>query len=414
MTAAPTFLAPASAEAASAATHDETLPLSALVEHAPRASVNGRELERLVGVSLERVRTWRRRFDFPETIDSSTGTRRFYVDDLPRILAVSQLIGAGMPVAEAIARVRAGMQVPDLSHLVQTFGGLDAPVVAVHGPEPLALLWANDAAHARAALHETAIVAPGQASLLYRPLQHLIAGKRAGAMLVQHPSWTAPGVTARSLAWSIGAPAFTPAIAVMIELPAADVVETVERGATPRAPEPVEGVDRGWCSAIAAARRSLQREAGAAALDGAVSQLVDHTPATDAFVLHEGSSGLICARSAHGRIGPSNTPTAKFRELAGASSERPSWLPPAASEYFTGDRDAPCLAVPMMSAGRRNGFIVLEFSERPTLSDDVEQLLIGLATAASVSLARDRTRALRRKLADEAAATGRADAHPSS
>ncbi len=404
MTASPTFLADPPPERFTSATHDETLPISSLVQPlpqtgqpAPRTSLNGRELERLTGVSLERVRTWRRRFNFPEEIDRSSGKRRFYTGDVPRVVAASQLIASGVPVAEAIERVRAGLPTPDLGHLERGFGALRVPVVAVRGPEPLTLLWANDAARARAELHGTVVAAPSPGSLLYRPLQHFTAGTRAGSAVVQHVDPDDPEAAARSLIWAIGPPAYLPAAAVVILLP-------------PETPEPSSELseaddrsrqidDRTWCAALAAARRTLQREAGVAALDAALAQLVDRTSATDAFALLHQSTGFVCARSTRGRVGPSRTTARQYPELADPAGDRPAWFTDAASEHFTGIPGASCLAVPMMSAGRHHGFVVLEFPSKPAFSADTDELLIGFATSVSVSVARDRAQALRRKLA---------------
>lgn len=355
------------------------------------------ELERLTGVRGERIRTWVRRFGFPETTYRGNGTRRFAVDDVPRVLAARQLIESGEPVASAMAIVKAGLPAPDTAALVRSFAGVQAPVTAWQGPEPLQLLWANAAAYAAA--EGQAITPPERSRFAYRTLQRVMVPADGTCVTLEHPSLCASGDEAcRLVAWTVGPPAFAPAVAVVMELPA-----LVEGEDAP--PEPTTGrsdLDPHWPAAVGQARRALQRGGGASALSDALIRLLDGTGARDAVVIREQGHELLPARWSRGlRPTPGLADAAAVELRRAAGLERPMWLTDATCAQLTGEQASGCLAVPLTVSGVCSGYLVLEFSDRIELPNAAEELLLAFGAAVAASIGRDRAIAVRRRLAGQ-------------
>ncbi|HMI69394.1 MAG TPA: MerR family transcriptional regulator, partial [Solirubrobacteraceae bacterium] len=60
----------------------------------------------LTGVSRERLRTWERRYGFPEPRRVGSGPRRYAIEDVQRVVAVRRAAEAGVPIPHAIERTR--------------------------------------------------------------------------------------------------------------------------------------------------------------------------------------------------------------------------------------------------------------------------------------------------------------------
>ena len=60
----------------------------------------------LTGVSRERLRTWERRYGFPEPQRTDAGPRRYALEDVQRVVAVRRAAEAGVPIPRAIERTR--------------------------------------------------------------------------------------------------------------------------------------------------------------------------------------------------------------------------------------------------------------------------------------------------------------------
>jgi len=55
----------------------------------------------LTGVSRERLRTWERRYGFPEPHRIDAGPRRYAMEDVQRVVAVRRAAEAGVPIPSA-------------------------------------------------------------------------------------------------------------------------------------------------------------------------------------------------------------------------------------------------------------------------------------------------------------------------
>ena len=366
-------------------------PGAAVVGEPATVTVGAAELERLTGVRWERIRTWERRFGFPENTHRGRNSRRFAVADVARVLAVRQLIDAGEPVGVAMEIVKAGLPASNADALLSGFAGIAAPVTAWTGPEPLRLLWANDAA--RAAAVGGAIAAPDRSLLAYRTLQRMmVPNDGACALLEQRSLCDASPDPVRILTWTVGAPAFIPAIAVAMELPPAPPEPPVARA------RPRSMTDRRWVAAVAASRRALQRGPGPLAVDDAVAALRDCSGARDATIVHVRGDDLLPGRWSFGRLPKpvlGHTAARELRRISGGGM--PDWLPPATAIELTTEPDAACLAVPLLLNGHCAGYLVLEFPERTSPSATVADLLLTLGVAIAASLGRDHAAAARRR-----------------
>ena len=101
----------------------------------------------LTGVSRERLRTWERRYGFPEPRRTDAGPRRYAVEDVQRVVAVRRAAEAGVPIPRAIERTRYDDAPAHLaSHI---FAALvehaPVPVAALSGPAPLRVEFVNGA-----------------------------------------------------------------------------------------------------------------------------------------------------------------------------------------------------------------------------------------------------------------------------
>ncbi len=370
------------------------------VEAAP-STIGIGELERLTGVGAERIRTWERRFGFPEQLYRANAARRYAVSDVPRVLAARQLIDLGEPVASAMATVKAGRTPADLTVLERSFGALAAPVTAWQGPEPLELLWANEAARQSA---RGPIATPDRSRAAFRALQRVMVPVGGTAVTLEHPSLCPPtDEVRRLLVWGVGPPAFTPAIAVVMELPASEQGDSAP-------PEPSSslcgGLDPRWPAAVGRARRALQRSSGPEALSDALACLLEGTGACDAVLLHPQGGELVAAQWSRGRRPTPSLAGSAAREFRRATElMRPMWLSAGAAELLAGpEHGGACLAVPLVISGCCRGYVVLEFPQRVELPGPAEELLLMLGSAFGASMGRDRAATIRRRTAGLAAA----------
>ena len=392
-------------------TPDVTRPLAALREVPAIAArpepvtISGREVERLTGVSPERLRTWERRFGFPQALTSDDGFRAFVAGDVPEILAIRQLIESGYRVADAVEQVRtSGVPVPDPTALRETFERVPSPVVALSGPEPLAVLWANRAARELCADGQELRV-PDVQHASHRVLQRVLIAEGGTSCVVRVPNWAGAddAEDLPSVAWTVGAPTFTPAIALVMGLPAGDEEgdrTPAEARAAASAVVPVQAAPAAaWIAAVRDARRTLQRGVGGATVTASLAALVNRTGADDGFVLRSHAGELRTGLSARGTLHTATLDRRGHEELDAASrTGEVTWLTRATCDELT-DCGSACLAIPLMSGGGEQGFAVLQFAEKREVPVEASELLLAWGAAAAWSLSRDRVVALRRRIA---------------
>ena len=329
-----------------------------------RPTVSSRELERLTGVSAERVRTWERRHGFPELL-LDNGHRRYFAADVPRVLAVSQLIAAGHRVDDAVARVVAGDYdaLGGRAALEAALGALPASAVALSGPEPLRVVWANEAARtAESGEIVGELRAPDHGSVAYRALQRLLVGDSEAAHLVTHPSWTDPeSEPRRAIAWTVGPPEFVPAVIVLLDLPD-DAEPEGDLDTEPVDEEPTTlDIERQWATAVGHARRVMQRGVGRVGIDATADALVTGTDALDGFVVLVQGEQLRTGMSVRGRFHAAMVDRDRDDLRLATVTRRAVWLSTETSADFSVPDGRQCLALPLLAGGHDYGYLMLEF-----------------------------------------------------
>lgn len=380
----------------------DDLPVSPQPDVVPARPVDDRVLNaeafaNLTGVRAERLRTWQRRHRFPAPAADAQGHRGFRAVDAPRVVAARQLIEAGEPVAEAIAQVR------DLDHaqidigsLQRAFGSAATPVVAIGGPSPLEIVWANDAA--LASLPAGGAELPYELSDRSAYWRRLLIDAPSEPVWLAHAPWFEPQPEVQgdagpdpvsAVAWSVGAPAFVPAVLVVIDVPVSE-----ETPAPPPKPEEraVRASEHRCASAVGAARRALQRGTGRQALADALGALVTSGLCTDAVLLVSRAGELRPALSSCGRhelMRPTAATDAGLR-LA-IHEDRPIHVDgPAIREELAIEPHEHALAAPLVAAGRDYGYLVAITTEPVDVTDDCDTLVMALAANLAASMSRNR------------------------
>lgn len=359
----------------------------------------------LTGVRAERLRTWQRRHRFPVPAADAHGHRGFRAIDAPRVVAARQLIEAGEPVASAIDRVR-DQATPDIDQasLERAFGTIDTPVVAIGGPAPLQVLWANAAALAQA---------PHGIELPYEIADRSAHWRRLLVEPPEEPVWSAhapwfgdePDPVAAddgpdpvsAVAWVAGAPAFVPAVLVVVDVP-------ISEETPPPPPKPEERAVRAnehrCAQAVGAARRALQRGTGRQALSDALGALVTSGLCVDAVLLaSRGGEELRPALSACGRhelMRPAEGAAEVLR--AAVDADEPVLLTDGVvREQLAIAQPEYAVLAPLVAGGLDYGYLVAITADPLDVSDDCGALVMALAANLAASMSRNRAlRELRR------------------
>lgn len=153
------------------------------------------EFATVTGVTRDRLRTWERRFGWPQPERARGGARRYSTDDAPRVVAVRRLQENGTPLGRAI---REWSDPPTGSIGASTWRAvleeLPFPLVLLSGPVPLTVEYANitlrerpDGPRAGDLLDDVAPWFRGEPA---DELRQLFAAE-ARVARVAHPDWTA-------------------------------------------------------------------------------------------------------------------------------------------------------------------------------------------------------------------------------
>lgn len=373
------------------------------------AAVNGRVLTAeafatLTGVRAERLRTWQRRHRFPAPAVDHHGHRGFRTSDAPRVVAARQLIEAGEPVASAIDRVR-DQSAPDIdqSSLEAAFGRVETPVVAIGGPAPLQVVWANAAALAQA---PPGVELPYDLSDRGAHWRRLLVELPAEPVWSAHAPWFgddpdaatvegAPPVSA--VAWPAGAPAFVPAVLVVVDVPISE--DTPPPPAKPEV-RATRANDHRWTQSVGAARRALQRGSGRQSLADALGALVTSGLCVDAVLLASPDGAeLRPALSACGRhelMRPGEAAATALR--SSIDDDHPIPVDgDVLREQFALEPHEYGLAAPLIAGGHDYGYLLAITGDPINLTDDSSALVMALAANLAASMSRNRAlRELRR------------------
>src|SRR6476659_276607 len=317
----------------------------------------------LTGVSRERLRTWERRYGFPEPRRTESGPRRYAVEDVQRVVAVRRAAEAGVPIPRAIERTRYEDAPAHLaSHI---FAALvehaPVPVAALSGPAPLRVEFVNGA------------------------LRTLSGAPRPGEEL------------------TTVLPAFYDSPCVLDARPLVAMVglegecERVAREALAELQREVEDLRRRderhtrWLDALALVAEEFRREPGRVAVDNGLDVILRHTAALDGAIAFYVSGQLVVPSSRRGLLESSPTTVSAHPELARCLRDgEPAWLDAAASAALGAPPDLHASVMPIIVAGEPLGLVVFVFAEVEPHDEDNRRLLTAVSAAMGFALLRDR------------------------
>jgi MerR family transcriptional regulator, light-induced transcriptional regulator len=369
----------------------------------------------LTGVSRERLRTWERRYGFPEPHRTDAGPRRYAMEDVQRVVAVRRAAEAGVPIPRAIERTRYDEAPAHLaSHI---FAALvehaPVPVAALSGPAPLRVEFVNGALRTlpgapRPGEELTTALPAFYDSPCVLALQQLFA-TAGGPTEAEHPAW---GGDARQVARSAlfrlpSEPDARPLVA-MVGLEGEG--ERVARGALAELQREVEHLRRRderhtrWLDALALVAEEFRREPGRVAVDNGLDVVLRHTNALDGAVAFYVSGQLVMPSSRRGLLESNPVTVSAHPELARCLRDaEPTWLDAAASSAIGVPPDLHASAIPIVVAGETMGLLVFVFADVEPHDEDNGRLLTAVSAAMGFALLRDR---LAQELREAAGAPG--------
>ena len=378
-------------------------------------TVSATRFAALTGVSRERLRTWERRYGFPDPQRTDAGPRRYALQDVQRVVAVRRAAEAGVPIPRAIERTRYD-EAP--SHLAShIFAALvehaPVPVAALSGPAPLRVEFVNGALRSlpgapRPGEELTTALPAFYDSPCVLALQQLFA-TAGGPIEAEHPAWGGdPRQVARSSLFRLpGEPDARPLVA-MIGLEGDG--ERVARGALAELQREAEQLRRRderhtrWLDALALLAEEFRREPGRVAVDNGLDVILGHTNALDAAVAFYVSGQLVVPSSRRGLLESSPVTVSAHPELARCLRDaEPAWLDAAASSAIGVPPDLHASAIPILVAGETMGLLVFVFADVEPHDDDNGRLLTAVSAAMGFALLRDR---LAQELREAAGAPG--------
>jgi DNA-binding transcriptional MerR regulator len=366
-------------------------------------TVSATRFAQLTGVSRERLRTWERRYGFPAPRRVGDGPRRYALDDVGPVVAVRQAAGAGVPLAEAIARVRAGAAAdpPPATMFAALVEALPVPVAVLSGPEPMRIEYVNGALRAlsdgpRPGRELTDEVPAFANTPAHHALLRLFATD-AAAVEAHHPAWGGHSrPVARSSLFRLPVEPGTRPLVAMLGLEGDG--ERAARAALAAQRRELEALRHAharharWLEAVALLAAALQDEAEPdAALDTGLDVLVRQTAAVDAGVASHGAGRLALERSHRGMLGPSAITVAAHPQLAAMlRAGEPEWLDAPVRGALGVPEELRACGVPLVVAAEPLGLLVLAAEDAEPLDADSRLLLRAVAAAMGFAMLRDR------------------------
>jgi hypothetical protein len=363
-------------------------------------TVSATRFSELTGVSRERLRTWERRFGFPEPVRVGTGPRRYALADAARVVAVRRAATDGTPLSVAIGAAGAvDVPAPPTPEAFRAAVQLaPVPVALVSGPEPLRMEWANAALRAidgapapGAPLGAVEAHAPTGAALREHFVRDLPAAE------IAHPSWGGgPAVpSARSVVYRLPVgPGQRPVVAVVgietggehaaraaLALAEAELTALRRRG---------ERHDR-WLDALGALASDFQHEASPDVIGSALDVLIRQTQAIDVGLASYGSGRLSLHGSRRGALGASALTVAAHPQVGRALRDvEGTWLEAPTAGVLGVPDGLHAVGLPIAVAGEVLGLLVMVFDEVEPLDADNRRLLAAVSAAVGFALLRDR------------------------
>jgi DNA-binding transcriptional MerR regulator len=366
-------------------------------------TVTATRFAELTGVSRERLRTWERRYGFPEPRRVDGGPRRYALADAARVVAVRRAFEDGAPLPAAIAAA-ADLHVggePPAAAFRAAVELAPVPVALISGPQPLRLEWANAALRALAGAPAagsalTAIEAHRTGAVLR---EHFVDDR--AAVEIDHPPWGAarsggPGLApARSLLYRLPMqPGRPPVVAVVgvetrgerevrtaLALAEAELAGLRARG---------ERHDR-WLDALAALAAEFQHQPGPDLIGSALDVLIRQTQAIDIGLAGYVSGQLALHGTRRGALGARTLTVAAHPSVGRALRDvEGTWLDPTTAGVLGVPEGLHAAGLPIAVAGEVLGLLVMVFDEIEPLDADNRRLLAAISAAIGFALLRDR------------------------
>jgi DNA-binding transcriptional MerR regulator len=369
----------------------------------PGQTISATRFAELAGVSRERLRTWERRYGFPVPDRVGSGSRRYRVADLQRVVAVRRAAADGMPIADAISQAVADAAPgpPAAESLAALVEHLPVPVAALSGPAPLRIEYVNAALQRlpgapRPGADLTRALPEFDGTPCERALQRLFATD-AGPVETHHPAWGGHARhAARSTLFRLPTrPAERPLVA-MVGLEGDG--ERAARTALAAQRRELDELRRRharherWLEALALLAAALQRQPDSGrAIAESLDVVVRQTGTVDAALAHHVAGQLVLSRSRRGRLEPSAVTVAAHPALSRALADGEAlWLDSVAASAFGVPADLRACVVPVAVAGGALGVLLLALEDVEPLDADTRSLLRAIAAAFGFALLRDR------------------------
>jgi hypothetical protein len=356
----------------------------------------------LTGVSRERLRTWERRHGFPLPHRHGSGPRRYALEDVAAVVFVARAVESGMPLASAIDRARAAGRRSGLSPA--GFAGLvdDAPlpVVALSGPAPLRIEYANATVRA-----DPSAPRPGEDLAAAVPAFHdhpavgVLTGLFSGdgrARECEHPAWDGdPRRMVRSAVFRLPAEPDALPLVALVGLGGAD--EDAAREELAAARRELEDLRRRaerhsrWLDGLAALAAAFQRDPGLSVVEDGLDVVVRQTNAVDVGLARHVSGRLELPGSRRRLLAASFVTVAAHPELARALRDaEPLWLDAPAARALGVPAGLHASGLPVVVAGEALGLVVFLFNEVEPHDRDNRRVLAAISAAMGFGLLRDR------------------------
>jgi MerR family transcriptional regulator, light-induced transcriptional regulator len=365
-------------------------------------TVSATRFAELTGVTRERLRTWERRFGFPDPRRHGAGPRRYDVDDVPRVVAVRRRAEQGVPLPEAIAEARrAPRAVRPRSAAFAVAGEHVPPALGLlSGPEPVRLAWGNLALRREAGApgegDAIADAVPWFAGSELAAAAHRLFTTHAEVLECTHPAWSGiAGEHGHSVLWRLPAEAGrAPLVGIASVERARDRELQRDLGELRSALESLARQSKRqtrWLDLAGALAELFQEEAGPDLLSHTADTLVRRLSAVDAGICLYMGGELAVGTSSHGMLGPRMVTVTAHHDLASTlRAGRPSWMSASTAAAFGTPPGLELAIVPVVVVGETLGVVALAFDGREAIDADVRQILSIVSAGIGFAILRDR------------------------
>jgi DNA-binding transcriptional MerR regulator len=353
-------------------------------------TVSATECARLTGISRERLRTWERRHGFPVPARTAGGRRRYALADVAPMISVRRAVDAGVPLTDAIARVREQpVGAPDAAALAAGLDEAPLPTLVIAGPQPLTIVFANRAARSRA---ETPPAGAQLDGALAEQVGRAFAA--SGPVRFERAPWSGDGVPVACVAAAIDD---TGGGALVALYDTETVAAQDARAAAATAQAGLRHLEGELAERDAAldlsdeVARALRALAGVEAIVASVELVLRRLGALDVALAPYMAGQVVLGRSARGLLGPDMLTVAAHPDLASVVRDGEiATLAPDAAAGLEIPAGLGALVVPAACAGEPLGVLIVVFEGEPALGSGALRALATLGTALGLALMQER------------------------